>query len=261
MNDIYDFIYLSPHLDDAVWSCGGQIAQQTQAGHRVLVLTVFAGDPPPELPQPESLRAFQLAGQPLTVAARRAEDWAALELLGAEARHLDMLDAIYRRNPRTGQSLYPHQDALFDLLAQADAALVEEVTALLREFEPLSGATVVAPLAVGHHVDHQLTRRAAEQWGAPGGRLLYYEDYPYAEYPWAIEAALFESEVELVPELVSLSEADFARKCRASAVYATQMTAFFGQEAEMVERLRAFARWHTDGASLTERVWQAVAVG
>ena len=40
-------VYLSPHLDDAVLSCGGMIHRQAQAGERVVVVTVCAGDPPP----------------------------------------------------------------------------------------------------------------------------------------------------------------------------------------------------------------------
>ena len=39
-------IYLSPHLDDAALSCKGSIKQQTQAGERVEVWTVCAGEPP-----------------------------------------------------------------------------------------------------------------------------------------------------------------------------------------------------------------------
>ena len=42
----YDALYLSPHLDDAALSCGGQIAQATRRGARVLIVTVMAGDPP-----------------------------------------------------------------------------------------------------------------------------------------------------------------------------------------------------------------------
>ena len=44
----YAALYLSPHLDDAALSCGGQIAQATRQGRRVLIVTVMAGDPPME---------------------------------------------------------------------------------------------------------------------------------------------------------------------------------------------------------------------
>ncbi|MCB0027388.1 MAG: PIG-L family deacetylase, partial [Anaerolineales bacterium] len=41
----YDAIYLAPHLDDAVLSCGGQIFDRVQAGQKILVLTIMAGEP------------------------------------------------------------------------------------------------------------------------------------------------------------------------------------------------------------------------
>ena len=46
MKSQYDLIYLSPHLDDAALSCGGQIARFRGEGRSVLIVTVTAGDPP-----------------------------------------------------------------------------------------------------------------------------------------------------------------------------------------------------------------------
>ena len=41
-----EWIYISPHLDDAVLSCGGMIRQQVQQGERVQVWTVCAKENP-----------------------------------------------------------------------------------------------------------------------------------------------------------------------------------------------------------------------
>jgi len=43
-------LFLSPHLDDAVYSCGGTIHQLTSQGTPVQILTFMAGDPPTPLP-------------------------------------------------------------------------------------------------------------------------------------------------------------------------------------------------------------------
>ncbi|MBA4379671.1 MAG: PIG-L family deacetylase, partial [Anaerolinea sp.] len=40
------WIYISPHLDDAVLSCGGLIWEQSHAGTQVEIWTVCTGDPP-----------------------------------------------------------------------------------------------------------------------------------------------------------------------------------------------------------------------
>ena len=91
----FDQIYLSPHLDDAVLSCGGRISQQTARGEKVLVVTVCAGDPPPA-PLSEFAQALHIRwALPFhPVAARRDEDEAALAVLGASALHLPLPDCI-----------------------------------------------------------------------------------------------------------------------------------------------------------------------
>ncbi len=49
-------LFLSPHPDDAVLSCGGLIHQLTQKGEPVTILTVMAGDPPDPLPDTPLVR-------------------------------------------------------------------------------------------------------------------------------------------------------------------------------------------------------------
>ncbi len=39
----YDYIYLSPHLDDVALSCSGTICQQKTQGSSILMATIFAG--------------------------------------------------------------------------------------------------------------------------------------------------------------------------------------------------------------------------
>jgi hypothetical protein len=63
--------------------------------------------------------------------------------------------------------------------------LIDEMARVFKQFElELSpNALVLVPYAIGNHVDHQLTRAAAEKWltGHPRLRFQYYADYPYAE--------------------------------------------------------------------------------
>jgi hypothetical protein len=39
----YDRIFVSAHLDDAVWSNGGQMVEAVKAGEAVLLLNLFTG--------------------------------------------------------------------------------------------------------------------------------------------------------------------------------------------------------------------------
>ncbi len=179
-------VYLSPHLDDAVLSCGGRIWQQVQAGERALVVTIFAGVPSPDAPlSPFAQALHALWGLADAIAARREEDTAALALLQAEAVYWPYLDCIYRQAP-DGSFFCDSEETLFGEVHPAEGALIAELAGRFRALTLEQGGTLYAPLAVGHHVDHQVVRRAV----AGIEDVVYYEDYPYAEEPGALEAAL-----------------------------------------------------------------------
>src|SRR5437868_5354657 len=82
-------IALSPHLDDAVLSCGSLLAE---AGRRVpvTVMTFFteAGPAPHTLSTRRYLRLTESADAYELYATRRAEDREVMEQLGAQWRHL-----------------------------------------------------------------------------------------------------------------------------------------------------------------------------
>ncbi len=249
-----DFIYLSPHLDDAVLSCGGQIAQQARRGKRVLVVTVCAGDPPARSPGSAFVRELHARwALDDAVAARRAEDLAALHSLRAHALHLAIPDCIYRLD-RASQPLYPDRDSIFGALSDEEDGLINQVMQQLKQLEPLQDAMVYTPLCVGRHVDHQLVRRATESWDATKGQLIYYEDYPYAEDAAALKAAL--AQENLLPCLVWLEKIDVECKIAAVACYQSQLSTFFESTKELARRLESFAHLQGGGKGLAERVWQ-----
>jgi LmbE family N-acetylglucosaminyl deacetylase len=246
-------VYLSPHLDDAVLSCGGMIHQQARAGERVVVVTVCAGDPPPGPLSGFTLEHHSRWETPAdAAAARRAEDRAALDRLRAEAVHLRTPDCIYRADPATGRHLYTSREALFGDVPPAEAALVErtagEIAGVLRGVQ---SPRLYVPLGIGNHVDHQLTRRAAE---LRGGVFAYFEDYPYAAQEWG--AASPAPGRALTPETVPLSEADLAAKVEAIAAYVSQISTFWNGLAEMEAAVRQFAG-QTGGGPPAERIWRA----
>ncbi len=170
------WIYLSPHLDDVALSVGGAIWEQAQAGQQVEVWTLCAGDPPPGdlSPFAASLHARWEAGRDAP-SRRREEDRRACGLLGAAVRHFPAPDCIYRRSPADGRPLYASEEALFGPLSEEDRGLVDDLTRQIQNTLPAS-ARVAAPLGLGKHVDHQLTRQVAEGLGRP---LWFYAEYPY----------------------------------------------------------------------------------
>jgi LmbE family N-acetylglucosaminyl deacetylase len=254
-------LYLSPHLDDAVLSCGGTIHGHRAGGEPVLVVTVFAGETTAGLElSPFALEQHEHWGDPpRPMALRRAEDAAALTLLDAEVRHLDYLDAVYRAGA-DGQWLYANEEALWGKVHPADPmagegveALVERLTGFISTVAPV---VVYAPLGVGRHVDHQIVHAAARRLLVGGCRVAFYEDYPYAEKPGAVEAALDAAGAQgWRAEAVLLDARDLIAKIAALAYYRSQICVLFEGFEAMPNRLWSFAAGRSPDNGLAEWIW------
>jgi LmbE family N-acetylglucosaminyl deacetylase len=252
----YTHIYISPHLDDVVLSCGGRIGEQGQAGERVLVVTVFGGVPAPDTPlspfaQELHARWGHACRKRVADAAtrRQEEDTAALALLGADLAHWPYTDCIYRQTPG-GRFPYASEEALWGEIHPTEKTLVAELAARLASLPLREGGAIYAPLAVGRHVDHKVARRAVEMSGhAP----IYYEDFPYAQDPQKVQAA--QAGRQWQAEVVMLSEEALEVKIAAISCYHSQLGTFWASPAEMAAGVRAFAA-RTGGGRPAERYWR-----
>jgi hypothetical protein len=119
-------------------------------------------------------------------------------------------------------------------------------------------ACLVAPLTAGAHVDHVITRMAAERLNAD---VIYYEDYPYAEQPermthvWGrAEGAAGGAAREWVSETVGLSEAALQAKIEAFLQHRSQISTFYRDDEEVRQRMRAYAELMGQGQA-AERYW------
>jgi len=243
-----DLVVLSPHLDDGVLSCGARLAATTESDGSAAVVTVFAGDPPPDVLNPLATELRRVWGLPdgEVLARRRAEDEEACRRLGAEAIHWNLPEALYRGGA-DGAPHYRDVRSLYGELAAGEETLVDELAARLDADLPEAGL-LLAPLAVGGHVDHRLLRAAAER---ATREVAFYEDFPYVEWKWnALSRALgrwkdWEEEVlELTPELLE-------RRAEAIEAYASQLPALFRTPARLRKQLRRAAR-----RARGERIWR-----
>jgi LmbE family N-acetylglucosaminyl deacetylase len=242
------WLVLSPHLDDAALSVGGALAGWADAGESPAVVTVCAGQPAGPL---TDFARFQHArwGDPADlVAARRAEDQQALALLGARPVWLDVPDCIYRGDR------YATEAGLFGPIAPDEGPLVEAIAGTVAAlWSATARATVVAPLGIGNHVDHQLTRAAADRLAARGVPLLWYEDFPYVVRPGGEtqRRALTDGWRPVLTPIGPTVE----RKVAAIAAYASQVPVLFGTAADMAAAVRAYAG-ATGGDGPAERLWR-----
>ncbi len=238
----YRHIYLQPHFDDAALSCGGAIRQQTRFGQRTLVITVFGGMPPETLqPSDFARQTSQIMSLPenpaAAVAARRAEDEAAIGALGADTLWLDYLDAIYRGSP----AYYQGNEALFGAVNQGDLALDEELGGLFLSFaERAPLAAFYAPLGVGHHVDHLLVCSAADRLAQRKLNVKFFEDFPYVSRLGALETRQTELGIPMEYEMTEIS-GQIRDKEEAIALYKSQVPQLFGTEDTMRQALRTYS--------------------
>ncbi len=243
-------LFLSPHLDDAVLSCGGTIHQLTQRGQDVTILTVMAGDPPDPLPASPIVRELHSRWQAgeTPVAVRRQEDSAAAQVLGAKVIHQSIPDCIYRTVD--GQPIYLDNPGLFGAVHPEDPAHSQ----LARMTLPPGISTLYAPLGVGNHVDHQLVRdwalKIAHQ--QPAVVLKFYEEYPYNDDTIAIDSALSHFTVHLMPEYIALTAADIQAKIAAVRCHQSQISTFWADTQQMAHAIRA-ALQPTDDDQPVER--------
>ena len=82
-------VAVSPHLDDAILSIGGLLADSARSGTPVEVLTVFGNDPRSTLPPGEWDAACGFSSVGEAARARRVEDVRACARIGATSAVLD----------------------------------------------------------------------------------------------------------------------------------------------------------------------------
>jgi LmbE family N-acetylglucosaminyl deacetylase len=249
----YDHVYLSPHLDDAVLSCGGAIAAHCDAGARALVVTLCTAVPSADQfgPLAEEFRGDWSLSQEEAVSTRLREDLEAIERIGADSLWAGMLDSIYRL-----PFGYDTREKLFGTPDPADP-LYEELRAFLQGLhERMPAAIFYAPLGVGYHVDHQITFSVAR--ATIGHALAFYEDVYYVLEPGQLErrmAELADQGERMLPSMIDISHT-LQRKIGAIDCYASQVPELFGGSQRMAQAITGYAeRIGGDGGRYCERVW------
>jgi len=227
-------VALSPHLDDAAFSCGGLLAMLRDAGWRTVVATIFTRS----VIQPTGFAlACQLdKGLDATVdymALRRAEDAVACAGLDAEPRWLDFAEAPHRGYDSAPALFGPIHDDVWRDISPA-------IAAILAELQP---DLVLSPSGMGGHVDHRHVIRAALPL-VPAAQHGFYRDTPYAiRNP---HAPLHVDIGGLVCAVVDIA-AGLDRKIAASTAYGSQVGFQFGGAVPAGSALRQFA-WAEGGA-------------
>jgi LmbE family N-acetylglucosaminyl deacetylase len=186
-------LFLSPHLDDAVLSCGALI-HAIAPRSPTTVATVFteAASPPHTRAARSFLSQCRTDGAAELFADRRREDHEVLDALGARYEHMAFPDALFRSRDlhlptsltqRCPELIHRYPTYRFDIakgrISRGDSPLIDrlamEVDRLLRLTE---AKLLFCPIGVGQHVDHLIVRTVGERFL---DRVVFYADFPYTE--------------------------------------------------------------------------------
>ena len=237
-------LFLSPHLDDAAFSCAEPMLALRESGWQVTLATVFTASV--ETPTGFALACQLDKGLSAStdyMALRRAEDEVFAQQLGIACRHLNLPEAPHRG--------YGDVAALFGPLRDDDPVRRQTAEVLRASVGEIVPDVLFAPLAIGGHVDHRAVvdalRTLKVRWrDGPQPAIARHADQPYAlRHPGEVETA--------VRSLLGSRSVRFAsepqRRRRAIAAigaYTTQITFQFGSVAAMHDTLDAAFGGGTD---------------
>ncbi|QOR55442.1 MAG: LmbE family protein [Phage 71_18] len=204
---------VSPHLDDAVLSCGQFMAGRPD----VVVVSLFTGTPNDVGMTTSYDRNCGFSCAVNAMAARRAEDRHATARLAGRSEHLGFVDHQYEPDNRP---------------AAADLA-----TAIARRVDKISPDLVLAPAGLGHP-DHLLTAEACRlARDATTVPWHVYEELPYRVlFPEVVPGALALWGIEPAGEPPFLGTGPLEDKTAALDCYASQLWALHPHAVRCPER-------------------------
>lgn len=234
---VMTILALSPHLDDAAFSIGPLLAQFAKDA-RVVVATVFSKS----VAHPQGFALACQLDKGLSpeidyMALRRKEDILCAKALSVEVQHGPFAEAPHRG--------YQSAAALFgDIIPSDDMeqSLTEWMEGLTNSLKP---DLVLAPLAIGNHVDHQWVCKLALRSSPISAHLACFQDQPYSSKTsnTLTSAAVIRanlSEAQQMPFDKSALECAL----QAAEAYESQIPFQFGSPSAMNQTLRN--AWDTE---------------
>jgi GT2 family glycosyltransferase/LmbE family N-acetylglucosaminyl deacetylase len=226
-------LFISPHLDDVAFSCGGTVVRLIECGWSVHVCTIFTAS----VANPTGFALACQTDKGLEPAVdymrlRRAEDARFAQIVGGPR----LLHLAHPEAPHRG---YHSARALFAGVRPDDTIWRDVAADLCRLADAVQPDLVFAPQGLGGHVDHLQVIRALDAAGLDA-RAIWYRDTPYiirepqATPPYALPAGLVERPIAIDDVL--------ARKAAGGNAYASQVGFQFGGAGHLAASLVTLAR-------------------
>lgn len=233
-------VFVEPHYDDVVFSCGGTVSALRRAGREVHLASVFTGAPTgPLSPLARTVHATWKDETTAPYDRRRNEAARVARDMGVSHHQLNFPEVIYRDVPMEG---IPD---IFDPTISVEAdpvvgALAASLEGLLDRVQP---AVLFLPFAIGAHYDHRVVVAAAERLSlqGPGAPTVWwYEDFPYVANPARAAAHREQGPDREGFALVDVTDT-FEDRVRWAAMYEQQCQVLFGTDEGLRSRMHDYA--------------------
>ncbi|MEN8905017.1 MAG: PIG-L family deacetylase [Clostridiales bacterium] len=245
-------LFISPHLDDVVLSCGEYLKKLSNEGENITVMTIFSG-----FPEPASFskiaREYHAKCKVYddVIFKRKEEDIFAMEYYGADYIHLDFFEALYRLD-KYGNHRFKNVSDIFNKNVLAENDTVSEIKEKICntiDFNLIK--CIYIPLCLGNHIDHILTSKAVIQLlneECNDIEVYYYEDVPYSfnliDEKWDIDYMC-----KLNADVFDISYEEWSSKLIGIDFYESQVRALWKNKDEKIYQLNTLAFY----LSYTER--------
>lgn len=189
-------IFVSPHLDDAIFSAGGLMYDLFSKNIPIIVVNVFtnAGDGLNTFSARQYLKQCGAKEIGDLYQQRRSEDGKVLSSINTKIIDLHETDALWRKKTKTSKlikglgkllpetySLYPTYkfNIVKGNIHKDDEVLIKRLSKKIADLPKIKDAFVFCPLALGNHVDHRVVKNACERV-VRKNKLIYWTDFPYS---------------------------------------------------------------------------------
>lgn len=242
-------LIISPHLDDAVLSCGDLINKYVKEGHMVDVLTVFSGSAD-KTSLSEAAKQFHsncfLDHNAMLF--RKIEDKKAHELLGCNSLYLDELECLYRHD--SFGYLYPNLNDIYHLEYIREKKNIENLSKRLR-YIVKKYDVIFAPLGLGNHADHLLINSVVKKLNIIS-KLYFYEEVAYVCYYYR-KNNISNWGKNMKYKLIQISDEDYNLKISAILLYRSQLNILWENRIQFESDMETFSNKYGNGRYV--RVW------
>lgn len=215
-------LYISPHYDDAVGSCGARMSRD-RIENEVSLITVFSEVKKPFSGYANMLHEYWNLKNPLTD--RKIENISVCKFLKINNIMLGFFDAIYRTF--NNEYIYPNQEAIFSKVSPLDSKLVEKIKSRILSYITKEDL-LYFPLGVGSHVDHIIVSEVGKILKSENYKVRFYLDFYYT--------GVLPEMCESLNQVKIKFESNFVNdKIDAVKLYKSQVQMLYGDESKIVE--------------------------